>query len=71
MLKRKFFMFLLFFLMLLTVSIFLGPVMFGDENQEVVAIFITVKLIVFNKFIQLHQIIKVEVDALHKNERRE
>ncbi len=64
-------MFLLFFLMLLTVSIFLGPVMFGDENQEVVAIFITVKLIVFNKFIQLHQIIKVEVDALHKNERRE
>lgn len=64
-------MFLLFFLMLLTVSIFLCPVMFGDENQEVVAIFITVKLIVFHKFIQLHQIIKVEVDALHKNERRE
>jgi hypothetical protein len=30
-----------------------------------------VKLIVFHKFIQLHQIIKVEVDALHKNERRE
>lgn len=70
-LKGQTFMFLLFFLMFLTMLRFFLPVMFRYKGEEVIAVRFLVKLIVFHKRTQLHQIFEMDVDALQKDEHGE
>ena len=59
MLERQVLVLLMFFLVVLIVIIFKFSVMFGNKNEQVVAILFFVECRMFQEFIQLHNISKI------------
>lgn len=57
-------MILLFLLMLLFVGSFQFPVVFGYEDEYVIAVLLAVEFGMFDEFIDLHQIVGVKADRL-------
>ncbi len=61
-------MILLFFLMFLVVLSFELAIMLGEKDPKTISISLGMKLGVFDKLIQFHQIVDMDVKALKKNE---
>ncbi len=68
-LKRKFFMFIFFLLVIGFMLLLQFPVMLGHKSNKVITILLVMKTRMGDQFIDLQQIVQVKPQALYKNEK--
>ena len=70
MLKRQFFVLLLFLLVFFAVIGFEFSVVFGNKYHKIITIFLVVELVVLHKLPKFYQILKMNIGSLEQNEQR-